>query len=190
MFERFTAAARLAVVQAQEHARQAGAPEVGEEHLLLALAGQRGEIAWALLAARAPAIDALTAEFDRIRRRGGITDGDAEALGALGIDVDRVLDAVEETHGEGALGDQKPVPARRRPWPLRMSASHLPFSDQAKQALEQSLKEALALGDRELGTEHVLLALLQGRGVVAEVLDRHGLGYLDVRAALAHRRAG
>jgi hypothetical protein len=38
MFERFTAAARMAVVQAQEHARRLGHGYIGCEHLLLAAA--------------------------------------------------------------------------------------------------------------------------------------------------------
>lgn len=38
----------------------------------------------------------------------------------------------------------------------------IPFSPQAKKTLELSLREALQLGHRYIGTEHILLALLRG----------------------------
>ena len=41
----------------------------------------------------------------------------------------------------------------------------MPFTTRAKKALELSLREAIAAGDREIGAEHVLLGLLREGGV-------------------------
>jgi len=48
---------------------------------------------------------------------------------------------------------------------------HIPFTPRAKKVLELALREALHLGHKFLGTEHVLLGLIrEGRGVAAQVL--------------------
>ncbi len=46
----------------------------------------------------------------------------------------------------------------------------MPFTPGAKKALELSLREAIAAGDREIGAEHVLLGVLREGG--AETLLR------------------
>jgi hypothetical protein len=55
----------------------------------------------------------------------------------------------------------------------------MPFSPQSKKVLELSLREAIALGDRHLGPEHLLLALARedavpgaDRAAVLAVLQR------------------
>lgn len=180
MFERFTKEARGAVVAAQRHARAADAREIDAEHLLLAIRGGGG-YAEAFLAERLPGVDGLAAEFERVRRNGGLGPGDATALGELGIDVDQVVAAVEQVHGAGALA----LPAGRG-----RRGRHLPFSRTAKKTLEQSLRQAGTLGDRALGTEHILLALLAGHGLVADVLSAHGVEYLDLYGDLSRKRVG
>jgi len=171
MFERFTRGARVAVVDAQAHAREARAPQIGPEHLLLALRGRAGD---SYLAERVPDVPELSAEFDRIRRNAGIGPTDAEALAGLGIDVDRVVEAVERVHGENALG--RP----RRPW----RKGHLPFDRDAKRTMERTLTEAVSLGHRTLREEHILLALLGMGGNVADVLAAHDVTYAGVRQML------
>jgi ATP-dependent Clp protease ATP-binding subunit ClpC len=48
---------------------------------------------------------------------------------------------------------------------------HIPFTPQAKKALEMSLRESLELGDSYIGTEHLLLGLArEGHGVASQVL--------------------
>ena len=62
----------------------------------------------------------------------------------------------------------------------------VPFDAHAKKGLELTFREALRLGDSHVGTEHVLLALLEledGTGVLA------GLG-VDKAAAEAWIAAG
>jgi len=63
---------------------------------------------------------------------------------------------------------------------------HIPFTPRAKKALEISLREALALGDNFIGTEHLLLGLLrEGQGLAAEILHEQGLQLDEVRRAVS-----
>ncbi|ASR00159.1 hypothetical protein CGL27_17240 [Streptomyces sp. 11-1-2] len=132
-----------------------------------------------------------------VRRRGGITGADVEALAGLGIDVDEIVARVEEAHGVGALAtagstpdstpDSAPGSAsarapRRGRRPLRR-----PFSRETKSVLERSLRIALARGDKHIGDEHLLLALTARPGVAAHVLADHDVTYIQVERALAAR---
>ncbi|SEB87834.1 Clp protease N-terminal domain-containing protein [Streptomyces melanosporofaciens] len=134
-----------------------------------------------------------------VRRRGGITGADAEALAGLGIDVDEIVARVEEAHGVGALATAGPTPGatsesapgsasarapRRGRRPLRR-----PFSREAKSVLERSLRIALARGDKYIGDEHLLLALTARPGVAAHVLADHDVTYIQVERALTARAA-
>ena len=175
MFERFTAEARMAVVEAQIVARESGSVEIGPAHLLAGLV----KTGVPLLAELGVSADDVAAELARIRRRGGVSDADVEALTEFGIDVEQIVAAVEQTHGEGALAGRL-GPAKR---------GHIPFTTQSKKTLELSLKEAVRLGDKHLGQEHILLALAQQRGT-DDVLARRGADYLTLRRAVQQRKAG
>jgi ATP-dependent Clp protease ATP-binding subunit ClpC len=62
-------------------------------------------------------------------------------------------------------------------------AGHIPFTPRAKQVLRLSLAEALRLGHNYIGTEHLLLALIQERdGVAGQVLAAAGADLGRVRA--------
>ncbi|MFF4006492.1 Clp protease N-terminal domain-containing protein [Streptomyces sp. NPDC001717] len=185
MFERFTSEARSTVKGAVDEARQAGAATVTEEHLLLSLL--------ALGALDPLGVDraAVTADLAAARRRGGMSRADEEALADLGIDLAEIISRVEETHGEGALSS--PAPRKRtlgsslrsalgRPEP---EARHVPFTQGAKKALEQSLRIALGRKDRHIGTLHLLLALLSRPGTPSEVLTDHGVTYTTAESTLA-----
>ena len=161
MFERFTKEARTVVVLAQEEARQLRHPLIGTEHLLLALlTGGAGPGAQAL---RDRGLDAA----DVRRRIVGIIDPagdglDPAALATLGIDLEEVRRATEASFGPGALD------ARGRGV---MPKGHIPFSKRAKKILELSLREAVRLGHKEIGTGHLLLGLIrEGEGVAAQAL--------------------
>lgn len=174
MFERFTKAARNVVKGAAEHAECGGAGSVGAEHLLLALLDREDTRAAAVLGRLCPAErrPALVAALADARRRAGLSRADSEALADLGIDVDAIVARVEETHGTGALSGGRRFSGRR------------PFSREAKTVLEKSLRMALARKDREIGDEHLLLALTTAGGVVAETLADHGVTHSTVEAAL------
>jgi len=146
MFERFTTEARAAVTGAQDEARALRHPYVGAEHLLVALAGGTGPGAQVLNG------HGLTQEILRSRLTAFTNDDlDAEALSALGIDLDRVREATEANLGPGALDPKRPP----------MPRGHIPFTKQGKKVLELSLREALRLKSREIDSGHVLLGLLR-----------------------------
>ncbi|MEU2117615.1 Clp protease N-terminal domain-containing protein [Streptomyces sp. NPDC016459] len=179
MFERFTKAARAVVKGAAEHAERGGATAVTEEHLLLALFDREDTPAAAALRQLCPPDrrPSLLAALAEARRRAGLSRADATALAELGIDVGAIVARMEETHGAGALaGDRKNAGW----WSGRRS-----FSSEAKTVLEKSLRVALARKDREIGDEHLLLALTTTGGVVAEALADHGVTYASVETALS-----
>ncbi|GAA2821791.1 Clp protease N-terminal domain-containing protein [Saccharopolyspora taberi] len=175
MFERFTSAAKQAVTGAVREAQQQRAPEITSEHLLLAVLGNPTG-AGRMLAEHGVTRDDITTAHAEARRRGGLTDADASALRDLGIDVDSVVHSVEDTHGPGALAAGR---RRRSRFGLRR---HIPFGTEAKKILEGSLREALDLGNRAIGDEHFLLAILQRATAASEVLDRNGITYASVRS--------
>ncbi len=83
----------------------------------------------------------------------------AAAILAAGVPLDAVREAAEA----------------RLPAPVDDAPNPVPFSADAKKALELTMREGLRLGHNYIGTEHMLLALLeQGEGAAFEVLD--GLG--------------
>ncbi len=169
MFERFTAAARAAVVGAQLHARDAQHAEIGAGDLLAAVLDDPDGIPARVLThlgVDVPAGAVATEDtFDA---------EDVAALGSLGIDLDAVRRRAESTFGEGALDRRR----RQRPglFGRRTGAGHLPFSAEAKSVLEHSLREAVAEGHRELGLEHVFLGLLATeQGTALRLLNRLGV---------------
>jgi ATP-dependent Clp protease ATP-binding subunit ClpA len=166
MFERFTKAARAAVERAAEDAAALGAERVGPEHLLLGVAATDGHV----LEDLGLGYPVLRAELERTG--GGL---DADALAAIGIDLGEVERRVEASFGAGAL---------------RGRGGRTRFAPKAKKALELSLREALALGDRGIGGEHVLLGVLRDPGErVRRLLERHGQSPETVRAAVLAARA-
>jgi ATP-dependent Clp protease ATP-binding subunit ClpA len=169
MFERFTKAARTVVVLAQDEATALEADRIGNEHLLLGLAAEQGRAARVLDPLGLGHAE-VRAELEQTR------DGlDKDALAAIGIDLEEVRRRVEESFGPGALGGHRK--GRR------------PFSPAAKKALELSLREAIALGDRHIGSEHILLGVMRDPGEpVAEVLRRRNQNPEAVRAAVMAAR--
>ena len=179
MFERFTKDARAVVAGAVGHCERSGEEQVEEAHLLLALLDREGSrAAFALaslgLTGRRDAVERSLAEA---RRCGGLTRADADALAGLGIDLTEIVSRVEEAHGEGALTPGRTAGGVRR------SGRRL-FTRGAKDLLSQSLRLALAHGDRHIGDEHLLLSLTARPGVSSEVLADHGVTYEAVERVL------
>jgi ATP-dependent Clp protease ATP-binding subunit ClpA len=65
----------------------------------------------------------------------------------------------------------------------RPAGEPLPFSENAKRALQFMLEEAYSSGHGWFGTHHLLLGLLRDEGRAAELLKRGGLRLLDARKA-------
>ncbi|MFE6648427.1 Clp protease N-terminal domain-containing protein [Nocardioides sp. NPDC057772] len=178
MFERFTRPARDAVTAAQTYATELGHDRIGDDHLLLAIgSGSESSAARALAGAGVDSA-ALKAEVERAHGRLG--DDDADALSTLGIDLDAVRSKVEEVFGAGALDSGKP---RRR------FGGHIPFTKDAKKVLELSLREAIRLEDRSIGTEHILLGILRAEGEGHAALRALGVDVTALRSALEHGKA-
>lgn len=179
MFERFTRAARDTVKLAQVEARQLQHPQVGTEHLLLALLADESTPAARALAAQG--VTAATVRAEIIRRVGigpeplpSTAADDAAALKAIGIDLDAVRRTVEENFGPGSLF-LPPTPPRRRGL-LRRRPSRGTFSDRSKKALELSLREAIRLKHTFIGSEHLLLGVLrENGGLAAQILAEAGV---------------
>ena len=167
MFERFSEGARATVEAAYVEARALGHDHIGTEHLLLGAAVAPGDAA-RVLADSGATPDALRAAI------GAESGPNGEALATIGIDLDAIRSRVEAAFGEGAL--ERP---RRRGGRMRMS-------ERAKKSLELAVREAVARGDRRIGTEHVLLGVLRDERATARgVLRRTGVDAADVRAALS-----
>ena len=115
-----------------------------------------------------------------------MNEDDANALRAIGIDLDEVRRRVEEAFGPGAL--ERRARARRRRWRSRKCEgvpAHISFTPRAKKVLELAAREARHLGQDYLGTEHMLLGLVREReGVAAQLLRLHGLTNQRIRAAV------
>jgi ATP-dependent Clp protease ATP-binding subunit ClpA len=197
MFERFTHAAREAVVRAQDEAREMRQSPIGTEHVLLALLSDpAGPIAQALRdSGPDQPFDHAFVRAEILRRAGRRpTDSpadteaeDAAALKAIGIDLDAVRRAIEENFGPGALRlPPETAPKSRNPLRRRSGVSHhLPFSNRSKKALELSLREAINLGHNFIAPEHLMLGILrEGEGLAALILAGAHVDFTKLRADL------
>ena len=133
MFERFTDAARRAVVLAQEEARLLDTNHIGSEHLLLGLLHEGGAA--------------------------------AACLAELGVTIDDARARLPE-------GSVAPP-------------SDIPFTHNAKKALELSLRSALDHGHNYIGSEHILLGTVRVQdGTAVRVLAEMHVSPDDVLAAV------
>jgi ATP-dependent Clp protease ATP-binding subunit ClpA len=192
MFERFTQAARAAVVRAQEEARDLGQAPIGTQHVLLALLADPQSATSRVL--RDNGVDAphVRAEVIRLVGRGPAgpppPDRDAEdaaALKAIGIDLDAVRRAIEENFGPGALRLPPAAAPKRKGLFGRFAAGsgHIPFSPRAKKVLELSLREAIRLKHNYIAPEHILLGVLrEGNGLACQILVAAGVDFSKLRA--------
>jgi Clp amino terminal domain, pathogenicity island component len=184
MFERFTAAARETVQRARDEAIAAHRRYIGTEHILIALLAADRGVAYGVLSSAGLTAEGVRAEALRLvpPPADPLGPADAEALRAIGIDLDAVIASVEGTFGEGALRAPEDDEPRRRRGLFRRggtgtAASHdnPRFSPRAKKVLELSLREALRRGDNHIGAEHILLGLIRdGDGVAAKILSETG----------------
>ncbi len=171
MFERFSAEARRAVVEAQQEARDLRAGRIEPVHLLLALSRDPGRGGAAL---RAAGLDSAAGR--RALRAAGPLD--ADALAAVGIDLERVRAAAESAFGPGALDRGR-----------RARRGHLPFADGSKRALEGSLRSVLAEPRRRrarvIDTGHLVVGVLSVPDpVLRRVLSLAGVDVVRLREDL------
>ncbi len=186
MFERFTRHARVAVVLAQEEARELRAREISPQHLLLGVLQSAGNDLSAVLTGYGVTADVVRARLIEASRT---TDGsdesdefdqDTEALRAIGIDLRAVRDSVAATFGAGAFDSAPPRSGRRRSRQCR--PGRVPFTRAAKKSLELAVREAVAHKDHEIGCEHLLLGILRSG-------DKSAVGLVTEHVYTAQLRA-
>jgi ATP-dependent Clp protease ATP-binding subunit ClpA len=165
MFERFSKSARMVVERAQLEAQALGRERIDADVMLLGVAGGDSRAAQVLAE--------HGATHDALRRRAAAGGLDAAALAAIGIDLAEIRRRAEASFGPGAL-------ERGR----RGRGGYVPFSAGAKKALELSLREAIAAGDKEIADEHVLLGVLR-QGDANDLLRSVGAEPAALREALS-----
>ncbi len=163
MPRRFAKSARRCVEFAVEEARTLGHDTVGDDDLLLGVL--RGEGSDAAEALRSVGVDLEVARGESRRRF-------EDALSSIGIYLDDVIEHAGETFHFETPGSER-----------------IPFSPGAKKALEQSLSEALALGDHRLAPEHILLGAIRNHdGAAAKLLGGLGVEIEEVDEAVLRTR--
>lgn len=188
MFERFTQDARGIVLRAVDEAQQLRHPKIGTEHLLLSMLGDEDSGAYAVLHGVGLDHDRVRAEVSRIVGESGriLTDDDAEALRAIGIDLDAVLANVERSLGPDSW--TTPPPELERKGIFRRPQRGTRFGPRAKKTLELSLREAIRLDQRRIGSEHILLGLIrEGEGLAAQIIVASGVSLADLRESTEAR---
>jgi len=176
MFEQFTKEARGVVVDAQTVARSLHTRTIDTRHLVVALCESDGGTARAALEAVGVSPAALAGA---VRADLASTGLDADALAAVGIDLEEVRRTTDATFGAGAL---EGVAGRGRG-----ARKHIPFTPDAKKTLELSLREAIRLGSKGINSGHLLLGILRSRTpatpVVEEALRTAGVDAPALRTA-------
>lgn len=94
----------------------------------------------------------------------------AQALDKLGVKHDDVVEKVKEI---ASIDENADV------------SGHLTFTPRAKRTLENSLREAMQMGQSYISTEHLLLGIVrEGEGTAIDILSRLGVTGDDVRTTM------
>jgi ATP-dependent Clp protease ATP-binding subunit ClpC len=150
IFTRFTDRSRKSVEAALEEARMLGHDSLGDEDLVLGILRVDEGLAAEALTSLGITIEDAREESEEIL---------SDALSSIGI-------SLEEVRREAGDAFEMRIPAHRR----------IPFSPRAKKALVEARKEMRRLGDNYLGTEHVLLGILDNQdGTAVRMLARLGV---------------
>jgi ATP-dependent Clp protease ATP-binding subunit ClpA len=169
MFERFTKQARAAVVGARQVARDTGSRSIDTRHVLVALAENPGPVYRAFGQAGADA-EAVAAKARADLRAGGL---DGDALASLGIDLDAVRRQADAVFGPDALERAGRAPR-----------AHIPFTPDAKKALELALREAIRLKHKSIDSGHLVLGILRAENPGRTLLLQTGVDTDALRTAL------
>lgn len=180
MFERFTRQARVAVVLAQEEARELRTREITPQHLLLGVLQAAGNDLSGVLSGYGLTADGVRARFlEAAPSTDDSFDEDAEALRAIGIDLRAVRDSVARTFGADAFDNALPRSGRRR-----RRRGHIPFSRAAKKCVELAVREALHHKDNEIACAHLLLGIMRSGDKPAVGLITEHVYTAQLRAAV------
>jgi ATP-dependent Clp protease ATP-binding subunit ClpC len=150
IFNRFVREARRSVEAALQEARMLGHDSLGDEDLLLGILRADEGIG-------AEALSSLGVTLEDAR-------GESEAmlsgaLASIGI-------SLEEIRREAGDAFELRIPDKRR----------IPSAPGAKKVLQQAVGTSARFGDKHLGTEHILLAILENEdGTGVRILARLGV---------------
>lgn len=201
MFERFTEAAQAVVIEAGAHATRLGHNWIGCEHFLLVLASSDDPVGQAFRDAGVTAARIESTIMRQVGRGRRLFDTlDREALATVGIDVDAVREAVEQTFGVGALDRVRRPTGRaglagRRGAPWRRLG---PGRRVLGPGLTPRAKECIAraVGDARagyVGAEQIALSVLgMKNGTVPHIFAAMGVSADALSADIAdrYRKAG
>jgi ATP-dependent Clp protease ATP-binding subunit ClpC len=150
MFTRFTDRSRTSVEAAFDEARKLGHDSLGDEDLLLGILRADEGIAAEALSSLGVMLEGAREESEEML---------FGALASIGI-------SLEEVRREAGDAFELRIPDKRR----------IPISPWAKKALVEARKEVRRLGDKYLGTEHILLGLVHNAdGMAFRMLARMGV---------------
>jgi ATP-dependent Clp protease ATP-binding subunit ClpC len=150
MLARFRDESRRSVEAAFGEARMLGHDSLGDEDLLLGILRSGEGIAAVALASLGATLEAAQEESEGML---------SNALSTIGISLEGVRRQAGDTFEMRIPDDRK-----------------IPFSSRAKSALVEARKEMRRLGDKHLGTEHVLLGILSNEdGTAVRMLERLGV---------------
>ena len=168
MFERFSREARGVVIAAQQVARETASRSVDTRHVVVALAEGDGPAAAALRKTEV-SVERLTTGLRSELTAAGL---DAEALASLGIDLASVRERTDAVFGPGALDRAGHSPG------------HIPFTRDAKKALELALRETLRLQQKTIDGRHLLLGILRAGCPGRDALTERGIDPPELQRAL------
>jgi ATP-dependent Clp protease ATP-binding subunit ClpC len=150
MFTRLADRSRTSVEAAFDEARMLGHDSLGDEDLLLGILRADEGIAAEALSSLGVTLEGAREESEEML---------FGALASIGI-------SLEEVRREAGDAFELRIPDKRR----------IPISPGAKKALVEARKEVRRLGDKYLGTEHILLGLLRNAdGMAFRMLARMGV---------------
>jgi len=149
-FARLTDRSRISVEAAFDEARMLGHDSLGDEDLLLGILRTDEGIGAEALASLGVALEGARDESE-----GMLSD----ALSSIGVSLEGVRREAGDAFDTSIPKDRK-----------------IPYSPRAKDALVRARKEMRRLGDDYLGTEHVLLGILENEeGTAVRMLARMGV---------------
>jgi ATP-dependent Clp protease ATP-binding subunit ClpA len=166
VFGRFTEPAHRVLDLAREEAEWCGHRDLGPEHVLLGVLAEGQSRAAQLLRSHGLEMAATRAALAHLADQGVVPaprSGDAELLGALGIDLDTLRRDTEQSFGFRAVGEATWRVTRRRRWRGRRVVwtplCGPPFF--AKRAVQLASEQARALAHGEVRPDHLLLGVME-----------------------------
>jgi ATP-dependent Clp protease ATP-binding subunit ClpA len=171
-FSRFTQRARAVLAAAEDHARAADSAVIGSDHLALGLFAEPDGLA-------AKAAAALGVTEQQVR----------DALGAPAQDAPAQDAPAQDAPAQDAPAQDAPAqdaPAQTEP---AAGASRIPLGPGAIASLRGALRWALRMGHNYIGTEHILVGLIDENDATATALTGLGLAMPAVKRELTRQFA-